>query len=512
LWFLSYPRSVKYWEKSYNTKRKDNESTKLSDSLSRNDDSTNFNSIFYEHMVVALRRGIQDSILKGEFGTIQTGDMFIVFKEKLTCMVHFVEVGNGFATFQLRGLEFKGTICQDREVEALENSVDDTYYKGIFDSCFNYLDDSIENRLLKNLFSCLPKINFLTIPKLISLRIQTWEVLNLELDLKTYNVIENNAVSLMTSNEQRSHLMFLFVKCILYYLSQREELDSWISDGSPAPIKDVNNSSVDMDPSFSSRYETDYEYEGISYEKFKEVYADLIKSLIEKNRPNVQYGSEKIEKISALGYLLSLVGRRLFVSMDGNHSITHPSTFIAKIYQLFKNDFRIVSSKDEWVFGDVSFLKNIISPSLKMSLRLYQNSFIGDSYEEPEELIEGIEEKKDLILSYEGESIWRDSILSDTTELFSLRRVMEEEQKEAKHTILMLEMKNQNFKVIKLNPESVRSLWAAQSNELIFIGSETFERGSIQNMIEVLRNIINQCCDAPVGYPVYISPLTTAYW
>ena len=107
LWILSYPRSIKFWEKSYNTKRRDINSTKLSSSLNENDDSTNFNSIFYEHMVVALRRGIQDSILKNEFGTIQTGDMFIVFKEKLTCLIHFIEIGNGFATFQLRGLEFK---------------------------------------------------------------------------------------------------------------------------------------------------------------------------------------------------------------------------------------------------------------------------------------------------------------------------------------------------------------------------------------------------------------------
>jgi hypothetical protein len=33
--------------------------------------------------------------------------------------VHFIEVGNGVITFQLRGLEFKGTICQEREQEAL---------------------------------------------------------------------------------------------------------------------------------------------------------------------------------------------------------------------------------------------------------------------------------------------------------------------------------------------------------------------------------------------------------
>eukprot|EP01080_Neovahlkampfia_damariscottae_P001942 gene1942-1450_t len=515
LWLLSYPRSIKYWEKSYNTKRRDINSTKLSSSLNENDDSTNFNSIFYEHMVVALRRGIQDSFIKGEFGTVQTGDMFIVFKEKLTCLVHFIEIGNGFATFQLRGLEFKGTICQDREVEALENSVDESYYTGILDKINDKIDNSNLGDVLKNCFGFFTKVNFLTLKKILSLRMQTWNVLNLKLDLRTYNVNENNAVTLMTSFEQRSDIIFLFVKSILYYMIESEELDFWISTESPAPISTINDDSIDLDPSFSSKFEKDYdEYSiegGISYNKFKRIYETLIKFLLEKKKEN-NFHSEKIEKIISLGYLLSLVGRRLFVLNDGTHSATHPSKFVGKIYQLFKNDFRIISQKDEWIFGDVKFLKMIISPALKMSLRLYQDSFIGETYEDNEEFFDGIEEKKPMILSYEGEEIWRESILSDKNDLFSLRKIHEEDQKDPKFTTLMLEMRNQNFKIIKLNSESVRSLWAAQTNELIFFGSEAFERGSIQNMVEVLRNIINQCCDAPVGYPVYISPLTTAYW
>ena len=37
------------------------------------------------------------------------------------------------------------------------------------------------------------------------------------------------------------------------------------------------------------------------------------------------------------------------------------------------------------------------------------------------------------------------------------------------------------------------------------------ERGSIQNAKQVLRNIINSSCDQPIGYPIYVSPLTTSY-
>lgn len=50
----------------------------------------------------------------------------------LNCLVHIVEMGNGLVSFQLRGLEFRGTYCQQREVEAIsegpEESSGESYY------------------------------------------------------------------------------------------------------------------------------------------------------------------------------------------------------------------------------------------------------------------------------------------------------------------------------------------------------------------------------------------------
>jgi hypothetical protein len=65
--------------------------------------------------------------------------------------------------------------------------------------------------------------------------------------------------------------------------------------------------------------------------------------------------------------------------------------------------------------------------------------------------------------------------------------------------------------VIKLNREGVRGLWAGQVQELVFLGNTNAERGSIQQMKTVVRNLVNQSCDFPVGYPIYVSPLTTSY-
>ena len=63
----------------------------------------------------------------------------------------------------------------------------------------------------------------------------------------------------------------------------------------------------------------------------------------------------------------------------------------------------------------------------------------------------------------------------------------------------------------QINRECVRGLWAGQLQELIFLRNRNPERGSIQNAKQALRNIINSSCDQPIGYPIYVSPLTTSY-
>lgn len=54
-------------------------------------------------------------------------------------------------------------------------------------------------------------------------------------------------------------------------------------------------------------------------------------------------------------------------------------------------------------------------------------------------------------------------------------------------------------------------MWAGQQQELVYLRNRNPERGSIQNAKQALRNIINSSCDQPIGYPIYVSPLTTSY-
>ena len=65
----------------------------------------------------------------------------------------------------------------------------------------------------------------------------------------------------------------------------------------------------------------------------------------------------------------------------------------------------------------------------------------------------------------------------------ALRHVVDDGADEYK--IIMLNKRHISFRVIKLNRECVRGLWAGQQQELIFLRNRNPERGSIQNAKQV---------------------------
>jgi hypothetical protein len=136
---------VKFWERDYNTRRVDHSNTRLSSHLDRNlgADDNNLNSIFYEHLTRSLQHSLCGDLQLGLFcedfcyeflsrefelgrwGPVSQGDCFVLASDYLNCLVHIVEQGNGLVAFQMRGLEFRGTYCQQREVEAISEGVEE---------------------------------------------------------------------------------------------------------------------------------------------------------------------------------------------------------------------------------------------------------------------------------------------------------------------------------------------------------------------------------------------------
>uniref|UniRef100_A0AAX7SYP9 Pecanex-like protein n=1 Tax=Astatotilapia calliptera TaxID=8154 RepID=A0AAX7SYP9_ASTCA len=492
IFITSYVRPVKFWERDYNTKRVDHSNTRLASQLDRNpgSDDNNLNSIFYEHLTRSLQHSLCGDLLLGRWGNFSTGDCFILASDYLNALVHLIEIGNGLVTFQLRGLEFRGTYCQQREVEAITEGVEED------EGCC----------------CCEPGHlpHILSFNAAFGQRWLAWEVLVTKYVLEGYSITDNSAASMLQVFDLRRILTTYYVKGIIYYVVASPKLEEWLANET---MKDGlrgcgERNYVDLDPTFNPNIDEDYDHRlaGISRDSFCGVYLGWIQ-YCNSRRP---LDSEKDSPLVLLCFGLCVLGRRA-LGTAAHHMSSNLESFLYGLHALFKGDFRISSVRDEWIFADMELLRKVVVPGIRISLKLHQDHFTSpDEYDEPAVLFEAISShQQNLVIAHEGDPAWRSAVLSNAPSLLALRHVLDEGTNEYK--IIMLNRRYLSFRVIKVNKECVRGLWAGQQQELVFLRNRNPERGSIQNAKQALRNMINSSCDQPIGYPIYVSPLTTSY-
>ncbi|XP_062867121.1 pecanex-like protein 3 [Trichomycterus rosablanca] len=490
----SYTRPVKFWERDYNTKRVDHSNTRLATQLDRNPgaDDNNLNSIFYEHLTRSLQHSLCGDLLLGRWGTYSTGDCFILASDYLNALVHLIEIGNGLVTFQLRGLEFRGTYCQQREVEAITEGVEED------EGCCCCEPGHLPHMLSFN--------------AAFGQRWLAWEVAATKYVLEGYSISDNNAASMLQVFDLRKILITYYVKSIIYYVSRSPKLEEWLANETvlEALRPCLSATYVDSDPTFNLNIDEDYDHRasGITLSAFCLVYLDWIQYCNSRRQKPVD--SEKDSPLVTLCFGLCILGRRALGT--ASHSMSASlEPFLYGLHALFKGDFRITSPRDEWVFADMDLLNRVVAPGVRMSLKLHQDHFTSpDEFEDPVVLYDAITANDEkMLISHEGDPVWRSAILANMPSLLALRHVMDDGSDEYK--IIMLNKRFLSFRVIKVNRECVRGLWAGQQQELVFLRNRNPERGSIQNAKQALRNMINSSCDQPIGYPIYVSPLTTSY-
>ncbi|XP_073665252.1 pecanex-like protein 3 isoform X11 [Tursiops truncatus] len=493
VFIMSYARPLKFWERDYNTKRVDHSNTRLVTQLDRNPgaDDNNLNSIFYEHLTRSLQHTLCGDLVLGRWGNYGPGDCFVLASDYLNALVHLIEVGNGLVTFQLRGLEFRGTYCQQREVEAITEGVEED------EGCC----------------CCEPG----HLPRVLSFnaafgqRWLAWEVTASKYVLEGYSISDNNAASMLQVFDLRKILITYYVRSIIYYVSRSPKLDAWLShEGIATALRPVRAPGyADSDPTFSLSVDEDYDLRlsGLSLPSFCAVHLEWIQYCASRRGQPVD--QDWNSPLVTLCFGLCVLGRRALGT--ASHSMSASlEPFLYGLHALFKGDFRITSPRDEWVFADMDLLHRVVAPGVRMALKLHQDHFTSpDEYEEPAALYDAIAANEErLVISHEGDPAWRSAILSNTPSLLALRHVLDDASDEYK--IIMLNRRHLSFRVIKVNRECVRGLWAGQQQELVFLRNRNPERGSIQNAKQALRNMINSSCDQPLGYPIYVSPLTTS--
>uniref|UniRef100_A0A672SR85 Pecanex-like protein n=1 Tax=Sinocyclocheilus grahami TaxID=75366 RepID=A0A672SR85_SINGR len=494
IFITSYPRPVKFWERNYNTKRIDNSNSRLVSQVDKETgcDDDNLNSIFYEYLTRSLQHSLCGDLMLGRWGNYCAGDCFILASDYLNALVHLIEVGNGLVTFQLRGLEFRGTYCQQREVEAITEGVEED------DSCC-----CCEPGHLPHVLSCNAAFN---------LRWLAWEVTTTKYLLEGYSISENNAATMLQVYDLRKLLITYYLKSIIYYLVINPKMQIWVKDQSIQEALQPYTKwhQIEKDPAvFSMKIDEDYVHclQGVTRASYCNVYLQWIQYCANKLEEPVD--SDEDSPLVTLCFALSVLGRRSLSTAAHNRSNSLES-FLYGFNTLFKGDFRI-AAKDEWVFADMDLLQTVVAPAVRMSLKLHQDHFTSlEETEEPAVLYEAISNyRTSLVICHESDPAWRRAVLSSRDTLLTLRHMVDEGADEYK--IIMLYKRHLSFKVIKINKECVRGLWAGQQQELIFLRNRNPERGSIQNSKQALRNMINSSCDQPLGYPMFVSPLTTSY-
>ncbi|KAK3554026.1 hypothetical protein QTP70_019141 [Hemibagrus guttatus] len=494
IFITSYPRPVKFWERNYNTKRIDNSNSRLMSQIDKDTgcDDNNLNSIFYEYLTRSLQHSLCGDLLLGRWGSYSTGDCFILASDYLNAFIHIIEVGNGLVTFQLRGLEFRGTYCQQREVEAITEGVEED------EGCC-----CCEPGHLAHVLSCNAAFN---------LRWLAWELTTTKYVLQSYSISENNAATMLQLYDLRKLLITYYLKSIVYYLVINPKLQTWLKEQSIHEALQPYSKwhYIERDPVvFSIKIDEDYVHclQGVTRASYCNVYLEWIQYCTSKMEQPVECDEDSL--LVTLCFALSVLGRRSLGTASHNMSNSLES-FLYGFSTLFKGDFRI-SSKDEWVFADMDLLQKVVAPAVRMSLKLHQDHFTSlEESEEPAVLYEAISTyRSSLVICDEGDPAWRKAVLSSRDMLLTLRHTLDDDNDEYK--IIMMYKRYLSFKVIKINKECVRGLWAGQQQELIFLRNRNPERGSIQNSKQALRNMINSSCDQPLGYPMFVSALTTSY-
>eukprot|EP00002_Diphylleia_rotans_P026387 TRINITY_DN5254_c0_g1_i7.p1 TRINITY_DN5254_c0_g1~~TRINITY_DN5254_c0_g1_i7.p1 ORF type:complete len:1167 (+),score=193.48 TRINITY_DN5254_c0_g1_i7:86-3586(+) len=418
---ISYPRALKFWERQYSTKRVNNSDMRLADDLGINSGSASkysankLNAIFYQHLFVALEKSLYSDIIAGRLGQVTPGDAFIITNDKLTALVHIIEIGNGFCSFQLRGMEFKGTYCQERELEEVHEALGSAD-----ENCCSVLP---------------PRLDF---EGFFKLRLFGWKHINNNYVIRTYSVMLNPAQSIFMSFDSRKNIMKYFIYGIIYYASRSTDLYKWLS---LASVQDkmqtiLGEYSFEDDSVFSPRWDEDFDStrRGVSYPGFSRFYSAWCQFCTsrrlqldaEGQRQSASVGAElRSDVLERFCYIVSVVARRcLSPSVGGVHT---PDYFLESFHGAFQGDFRVTAPQDEWIFADLSILHDVALKALRLSLHLHLESFIGTDDSDHEEMYEVMTEgQDDMLICPETDALWEESIVKERDNMLTLRRTQVE--------------------------------------------------------------------------------------
>ena len=155
----------------------------------------------------------------------------------------------------------------------------------------------------------------------------------------------------------------------------------------------------------------------------------------------------------------------------------------------------------------------------------YDEAVLGPATSE-EELMDYLREyDRDWYVGSDMENKWQEHVLGETAHLFSLGHDKETVRSacsciicmlvhfsscvQNSYTAHILSLQDEVAHVGLLSSAAIEAIWTNLSWELRYLTNDDEERYSIQAHPKILRNLVTQAADIPLGYYVYSSPLIT---
>jgi hypothetical protein len=567
LFFMSHPRTTSFYETRLRSSHQSRSGSELSASASLQEDaetleqaanrsylhrvtstaysSNSLNAVFYEHIAHSLVKDLHGAVMQGHFGASpMAGDYFLLMEDDMTMILLLTQVTPTACSFQLRGLEFMGTYCQARELESVRHVT-------------QIWPPSVTCRY-HNAWWQIPL--WLSWNEVMHARLRCWQCYSKTLTLTSYGISLTNASTLLCMKAFRQVLLRQWALSSCYQLlfpsspvsaakpsalsqmlshfreeTQWDGLEAWcaLTDIRSCPLipsvrpllilclQDALNSESKSPVSQDN-------VEGLLSHSELELLAGLLQVWESENAPdaaaNLPPAGRDLQIIHHCLMILIWSVYTLNASVDTSSSVSDAN---------FPSFFRSCYAGDSWtlhgalpitawhsLFGekDAIIIAAVVGGS-RLGLRLlHEYMFMMDeSAEALWECFVSVRESG-IVLCDEGDALWHSSLAASAPDIMAFRDVndpLSPEQsvfeKSLSHFIMKLTLQEKKFAVVGLNKECVRGLWAGQQHELVYLQSTHAERNSIQNMASVLRNLINQACDFPVGYPVYVSPTLTSF-
>jgi len=422
LFLVSYLRPVKFFERRYTTTRLENKTDATIHNYTVGATADNLNSLFYMECQSRLREQLATDVEGGTFGHVSAGDLFLLMCNQGTMhmisVLHIIDKGHGYVSFQLRGLELAGTFCQNREAEALD------------------LEDEWQNDQMQceTCHACLPHCNrtpcthVLPIKLMRDLRWKTWSREQSDYTLqKGYSISLLNANSYFPDIDSLRLFRELMFKSAMYFCFKSDRLEEWLVCGPVATrIKElqtlcgskdelVENGTKGSYLSLGHSGGLDWDYRrrgrarqcGLSFDLFMKKYGEWVEfSATQMGIDAGKHNGDRFVNLMHWCFAVSIVLRRLMAAFTPN---TYCIEGVARrgarsdrvrreelyrgYHRLFEGRVDLQSADSQWASHLPNFVQEILVSAARMALRLYQDQYADPGcFESHDYLLETLQE------------------------------------------------------------------------------------------------------------------------